>query len=60
MESDLSRFVHFAATDCGFHGSIEALVVNWLHPLMLAAKSKGSDMDNPTQLDVGHEWPLFS
>ena len=47
MESDLTRFVHFAAMDCGFDGSVEALVVNWLHPLMLAAKSRGSDADNP-------------
>ena len=52
MESDLSRFVHFAATDCGFDGSIEALLVNWLHPLMLAAKSKGNDINNPNWIQT--------
>jgi len=46
MKSDLSRFVYFAATDCGFDGFIEALVVNWLHPLMLTATSKGNHIDN--------------
>ena len=47
MSSELSRFVHFAATDCGFDGSVESLVINWLHPLMLAAKSKSNQEDNP-------------
>ena len=37
ISSDLVRFVHFAASDCGFDGSIESLTVNWLHPLMLSA-----------------------
>jgi len=52
MESDLSRFVHFAATGYGFDGSIEALVVNLLNPLMLAAKSKGNDIDNPNWMQA--------
>ena len=39
--------MHFAAADCGFDGSIEALVVNWLHPLMLAAKTASTSGDNP-------------
>ena len=47
MASNLARFVHFAATDCGYQGTIEALAVNWLHPLMMAAKAKGNDIDNP-------------
>ena len=47
INSDLARFVHFAASDCGFDGSIESLTVNWLHPLMLAAKTSASAEDNP-------------
>ena len=47
LKSDLARFVHFAATDCGFDGSLESITINWLHPLMLVAKAKGSDVDNP-------------
>ncbi|KAL7532071.1 hypothetical protein ACHAXR_006179 [Thalassiosira sp. AJA248-18] len=31
---------------------MESLVVNWLHPLMLAAKSKGNDADNPTWIQA--------
>ena len=52
MQSDLARFVHFAASDCGFDGSVESLVVNWLHPLMLAAKSKGNQADNPNWIQA--------
>ena len=34
-EDNLTKFIHFAPADCIFDGSIESLVVNWLHPLML-------------------------
>ena len=47
MKNDLSKFVHFTAVDYGFDGSIEALVINWLHPLMLAAKASTTNIDNP-------------
>ena len=47
MEDDFTKFVHFAAADCGFDGSIESLVVDWLHPLMLAAKTAASADDSP-------------
>ena len=47
MNDDITKFVHFAASDCGFDGTVEALVVNWLHPLMLAAKTAGTSDDNP-------------
>ena len=39
LTNDLSKFVHFAASDCGYCGSIKDTVVNWLHPLLLAAKA---------------------
>ena len=47
MNDDPTKFVHFAAADCGCDGTVEALVVNWLHPLMLAAKTAGTSDDNP-------------
>ena len=52
MHSDLARFVHFAASDCGFDGSVESLAVKWLHPLMLAAKSLGTQADNPNWMQA--------
>ena len=47
LTNDLSKFVHFAATDCSYGGSIGDTVVNWLYPLMLAAKANKTDLDNP-------------
>jgi hypothetical protein len=47
MSDNITRFVHFAAADCGLCGSIEALVVNWLHLLMLSAKTSSTSGDNP-------------
>ena len=52
LKSDLAQFVHFATTDCGFDGTIESLVANWLHPLMLAAKLRGNDADNPSWIQA--------
>ena len=46
MCSDLVCFVHFATAECRFDGTIEALTVNWLHLLMMDAKSQGNDVDN--------------
>ena len=52
LHSDLARFVHFAASDCGYDGSVESLVINWLHPLMLAAKSSTNQLDNPNWMQA--------
>lgn len=52
LHSDLARFVHFAASDCGYDGSVESLAVNWLHPLMLAAKSSTNQLDNPNWMQA--------
>ena len=48
LEYNITKFVHFAAADCGFDGSIEALVVNCLHPLMLADKTANPNGENLT------------
>ena len=47
ISNDLTKFVHFIAADCGFDGTVEALAVDWLHPLMLAAKLADTSEDNP-------------
>ena len=47
MNCPLSKFIHFAANDCGYHGSKKDLIVNWIHPLFLKAKSTASQEDNP-------------
>ncbi len=41
MKSDLAKFVQFAVSNCGFVGSVDSLVGNWIYPLMLAANNSG-------------------
>ena len=48
MASPLSKFIHFAANDCGYSGTRLELVANWVHPLFLKAKSEASKEDNPS------------
>ena len=52
LHSDISRFVHFAARDCGSDWTIESLVVNWLNPMMLQAKLKSNPADNPNWIQA--------
>jgi len=47
LESPLAKFIHFAANACGYNGTAEDLMVNWIHPLFLKAKAKASKHDNP-------------
>jgi hypothetical protein len=48
MACPLSRFIHFAANDCGYKGTRYELIANWVHPLFLKAKSEASKEDNPS------------
>ena len=50
IKSDFAKFVHFAASDAGFDGTVKSLVTNWLHPLMLQARSQSNAEDNPDWL----------
>ena len=45
MKCPLSKFIYFAANDCGYTGTRKELVVNWIHPLFLKAKSEASKED---------------
>ena len=47
MEGPLSEYITLAANDCGYSGSTKELIVNWVHPLFLKAKSMASAEDNP-------------
>eukprot|EP00804_Cyclotella_cryptica_P007127 CCRYP_020034-RB/>CCRYP_020034-RB protein AED:0.46 eAED:-0.11 QI:0/0/0/1/0/0/2/0/484 len=48
MACPLSKFIHFAANDCGYTGSRYDLIANWVHPLFLKAKTEASKEDNPS------------
>ena len=52
MDSPLAKFITFAANDCGYSGSTQDLIVNWVHPMFLKAKSAASAADNPTWWDA--------
>lgn len=47
MACPLSKYIHFAANDCGNTGSCYDFE-NWVHPLFLNAKSEASKEDNPS------------
>lgn len=47
LDSPLSKFITFAANDCGYSGTTKDLVVNWIHPFFLKAKAAASKSDNP-------------
>ena len=47
MASPISRFINFAANNCRYIGGTLELIVNWVHPLFLKAKSAASKEDNP-------------
>jgi len=40
LESPLSRFITLAANSCGYSGTTQELIVNWVHPLFLKAKAE--------------------
>ena len=47
LNSPLAKFIHLAANDCGYKGTVKELVCNWVHPLFLKAKAAASKQDNP-------------
>ena len=48
MDSPLAKYIKLAANDCGYRGTEEELIVNYVHPLFLKAKAAASKEDNPT------------
>ena len=47
MDCPLSKYIHFAANECGYSGTRLERIANWIHPLFLKARSAASKMDNP-------------
>ena len=47
MASPISKFIQFAANDCGYGGTRREIITNWVHPLFLKAKTEASKEDNP-------------
>ncbi len=47
LASLLSKFISFAANDCGYSGSFTEIFVTEVHPFILKAKSEASKEDNP-------------
>ncbi len=48
MDSPLVKYITLAANECGYSGTAEELIVNYLHPLILKAHSAASKLDNPS------------
>lgn len=47
MAYPISRFIQFAANECGYKGTRYELIANWVHPLFLKARAEASKEDNP-------------
>ena len=47
IASPLAKYITLAANDCEYSGTAEELIVNYVHPLFLKARSEGSREDNP-------------
>ena len=59
MNSSLSKFITFAANDCGYGGRRRELVCDYVHPLFLKAKSAVSKEDNPNWFQAMND-PVFA
>jgi hypothetical protein len=47
INSPLSKYITLATNDCGYDGTAEELIVQYVHPLFLRAHSAASKEDNP-------------
>jgi hypothetical protein len=48
MDSLLAKYITLAANDCGYGGTVEELIVSYVHPLFLKAHSAMRKEDNPS------------
>ncbi|KAL7526047.1 hypothetical protein ACHAXR_002208, partial [Thalassiosira sp. AJA248-18] len=58
MSCPLSKYIHFAANDCGYSGSRLELVTTLIHPLFLKARSEASREDNPNWKEAMQTGPF--
>ena len=56
LDDKVAKCVHVAAANSDCYGSIEARVINWLHYLMLAAKTASKYQWGYSQLEASYEW----
>ena len=42
MDISLAKYINIAANRCGYGGTAEELIINYIHPLFLKAKSDAS------------------
>ena len=47
LASPLAKFIHLAANNCRYEGTVKELVSTWVHPLFLKAKAEAYKLDNP-------------
>ena len=47
MASPLAKYITLAANNCGYDGTMEELIINYVHPLFLKDRSAASRKDNP-------------
>ena len=45
-DSQISNFINMAINDCGYKGTTEYLIVNYVHTFFLKAKAAASQADN--------------
>ncbi len=48
MDSPLAKYITLAAHVCGYSGTAEELIVNYVHPLFLKAHAAASKKENPS------------
>jgi hypothetical protein len=47
MDSPLAKYLTLSTNYCIYSGTVEELIVNYVHPLFLKAHSAASKLDNP-------------
>ena len=46
LDSPISKFITLAANNCGYEGTTQDFIVNYVHPLFPKAKAAASQEDN--------------
>ena len=52
LDSPISKFITLAANDCGYEGTTQDLIFNYVHPLFLKAKAAASQEEKPNWLQA--------
>ena len=48
MDSPLAKYITLATNECGYGGTVEELIVSYVHPLFLKAHLAASKENNPS------------